>query len=299
LNKDFQKINLMKLDIRTIAFALCLFVGFSSDAQNVFQTFKDTRVINTHSTEVLEKGQMDIRIAHRFGDMIGDFGGWPTFYGLEQAKDVLIGAEYGLTKDIMVGLSRTKGAGALNANVNTLIKWRFLQQNKEKNFPVSAAFVGLASTSTVEANEDGTSITAFKKFSHRVVFHSAILVAKKFSPRFSLQVGAGLTHRNLVIEGDDNDILNLSASSRIQITKVFGLILDGNFAFAPGINTDNGNYPGLGVGFEFETGGGHVFQVNVTNSSGIVATDYIPYTRSQWGEGQFRIGFTISRQFKI
>lgn len=284
---------------QTIGFLAWICICTGLQAQNVYQTFKDTRVINTHSTEVLGKGQLDIRIAHRFGDMFGDFGGWPTFYGLEQAEDVMIGGELGLTKDIMVGLSRTKGAGALNANINTLIKWRFLQQNKEKNFPVSAAFVGLASTSTVEANEDGTSLTAFKKFSHRVVFHSAILVSKKFSPRFSLQLGAGLTHRNLVIEGDDNDILNLSASSRIQLTKVLGIILDGNFAFAPGINTENGNYPGLGIGFEFETGGGHVFQVNVTNATGIVATDYIPYTRSQWEEGQFRIGFTISRQFKI
>lgn len=280
---------------------LTLVVLFSTSllGQNVYQTFKDTRVINTHSTEVLGKGQMDIRIGHRFGDMFGDRGGWPTFYGLEQAEDVLIGAEYGLTKDIMIGISRAKGAGALTQNVNGLVKWRFLQQNKEKNFPISAAFVGIMSTSTIEANEEGTSITAFQKFAHRNVFHTAILVAKKFNQRFSFQLGAGLTHRNLVIEGEDNDILNFSASARIQVTKAFGIILDGNYAIAPEITTENGFYPGTGIGFEFETGGGHVFQINVTNTTGIVATDYIPYTTSNWADGEFRLGFTISRQFKL
>lgn len=272
---------------------------FGLQAQNVFQTFKDTRVINTHSTEVLGKGVLDIRIGHRFGDMLGDRGGWPTFYGLEQAEDVLIGGEYGVTKDIMVGLSRSKGSGALTQNVNGLFKWRFIQQNKERNFPISVALVGIASASTIEANEDATSVTAFQKFSHRMVFHTSFLVARKFSNWFSLQAGAGLTHRNLVIEGDDNDIMNVSMSSRIQITKVFGLILDGTYALSPNITTENGFYPALGIGFEFETGGGHIFQVNLTNAMGIMETDYIPYTTSNWADGEFRIGFTISRLFKL
>jgi hypothetical protein len=278
---------------------LFLLFAVAGSAQPVFQTFKDTRVINTHSTEVLGKGQMDIRIGHRFGDMFGDRGGWPTFYGLEQARDVLIGAEYGLTKDLMIGISRSKGAGDLKQNLNGLVKWRFIQQNEAKNFPISAAFVGIVSGSTQEANPEGTSLNTFPEFSHRFVFHSAFIVARKFNPYLSLQIGAGLTHRNLVIEGQDNDIINLSAAGRVQITKSFGLILDANFPFASQITTENGFYPALGVGFEFETGGGHVFQINVTNASGMMETDYIPYTRSNWADGEFRLGFTISRQFKI
>ena len=147
-------------------------------------------------------------------------------------------------------------------------------------------------------NEASITITSFQKFEHRLVFHSAILIAKKFNSRFSLQLGGGLTHRNVVLEETDNDIVNFSLSSRIQITKTFGLILDGNYVVAPSITTENGHYPALGIGFEFETGGGHVFQLNLTNSSGIIETDYIPNTKSNWSDGEFRLGFTISRQFK-
>jgi hypothetical protein len=28
-------------------------------------------------------------------------------------------------------------------------------------------------------------------------------------------------------------------------------------------------------------------------------TDYIPYTTSSWSEGEFRLGFTISRLFNL
>ena len=54
----------------------------------------------------------------------------------------------------------------------------------------------------------------------------------------------------------------------------------------------------IGIGFEFETSG-HVFQVNLTNATALMETDFIPYTTSDWGEGEFRLGFTISRWFNL
>lgn len=285
--------------MKKLTLLLISVISFSVSHAQVYQTFKDTRVINNHSTEVLGKGILDIRIAHRFGDMFGERGGWETFYGLETARDVQIGGEYGVTKNLMVGLSRTKGAGDLKQNVNGFFKWRFIHQNDEKNLPISAAFTGTASVSTQPANEEGTSVTSFPEFTHRMVFHSSFLVARKFNRAISLQVGGGFTHRNLVIENGDNDILNFSFAGRFQITSGLGIIVDATVPFAPTINADNGHYPALGLGIEYETGGGHVFQINLTNSGGIMETDYIPYTTSDISEGQFRLGFTISRHFVL
>jgi len=86
---------------------------------------------------------------------------------------------------------------------------------------------------------------------------------------------------------------------------VFGLIVDATFPFSDFRKNELGpdgtqrfTNP-LGIGFEWETGGGHVFQINLTNSSGLIETDYIPYTTSSWGDGEYRLGFTISRLFKL
>ena len=136
--------------IRILFTVTLVLIAFLSQAQNeeVHQTFKDTRVINTHSVETLPKRHLDFRIAHRFGDLAGAAGGWPTFYGLENAEDVLIGFEYGLSDNLMIGISRTKGSGPLTQNVNGLIKYRPITQLKGK-LPFSVALVGVGSYSTV------------------------------------------------------------------------------------------------------------------------------------------------------
>ena len=84
---------------KLLLYFLVLSICHSMKAQDyVFQTFKDSRIVNVQSVETLAKRRLDVRIGHRFGDLLGDNGGWPTFYGLENATDVMIGAEYGFTR---------------------------------------------------------------------------------------------------------------------------------------------------------------------------------------------------------
>ena len=271
----------------------------------VSQTFKDTRVINTHSVETLPKRKMDIRIGHRFGDFAGDRGGFQTLFGLENASDVMIGLEYGLTNNINIGLFRTKGVGSLPSGapglrqlLNGILKVRLLRQ-QEEGAPFTITAVGVGTISTAEKIEDNPDIIAsFPQFSHRIASNFQLLVARKFSDGFSLQVIPAYTYRNLVAFDDENGIFSLGFATRVQINKVFGIIADVTLPFSDIRTTDNGFYPAMGIGLEIETGG-HVFQVNFTNATAIMETDYIPYTTSNWGDGQYRLGFTISRVFNL
>jgi len=136
------------------------------------------------------------------------------------------------------------------------------------------------------------------------------ILASKVSERFSIQVAPQVTYRNIVptidrpIVQDNNVLPSISAAMKFQFNKVFALIVDATVPFSEYRRTLNPDgerdfyYP-FGVGFEWETGGGHVFQINLTNAKGIVETDYIPYTRSSWKGGGYRIGFTIARQFNL
>jgi len=270
-------------------------------------TFKDRRVINTQSVETLGKRRLDVRISHRFGDFAGDNGGWPTLYGLENASDILIGAEYGLTNSIDVGLFRTKGAGAmpdgtsgLRQLINGTAKWRIFRQTADGSMPFTITAVGLATLSTAKkAESNESSLNSFPTFAHRMAYNGQLLIARKFSPGFSLQLGPGYTYRNLVPFGDENGIFSLSGAARIQLTKVFGIVADVTVPFSERrLDNEQGFYIPWGIGLEIETGG-HVFQVNFTNATAIMETDYIPYTTADWGDGAFRLGFTISRIFNL
>ena len=282
--------------MRFLVFLLTLFSISLTYGQETYRTFKDTRVINTQSTETLKKHQLDVRIGHRFGDLAGDAGGWPTFYGLENASDVMIGVDYGLSDNLSLGLFRTKGSGPLKQLLTFNAKYKLLQQSSSK--PVSIALVGMTTMSTMESSETAGAINNFEQFAHRLVYNGQLIIARKFSDRFAFQVVPSYTHRNIVDEQDVNGIFALGLAGRIQITKVMGFIADLTLPFSDFRNADNGYFAPLGFGLEFDTGG-HVFQINVTNSTGIMETDYVPYTRSNWGDGQFRLGFTISRLFNL
>lgn len=281
--------------------------GYESQGQDLvhLQTFKDTRVINTHSTETLNKRRLDVRIGHRFGDIAGDRGGFSTFYGLESAADVLFAFEYGLSDNLMIGVSRAKGGGSLPNGTRGLdqllsfnAKYRVLTQSEENGNPVSVAVLGVGTMSAAERIEGADVLQNFEKFAHRFAYHGQLITARKFSDAFSLQASLGITYRNLVPFGDDNIVYSAGAASRLQLTKVVGLILDATLPFSDYRSATDGFSPVLGIGFEFDTGG-HVFQVNLTNATQIMETDYIPYSTSQWMDGEFRLGFTISRLFNL
>lgn len=266
----------------------------NGEAQDeIHQTFKDTRVINTHSVETLRKGILDFRVAHRFGDAAGAAGGWPTFYGLESAADVLIGLEYGVSNNFMVGISRSKGSGPLRQNINGLLKYRVMRQDINGSNPFSVTFVGTGSYSTMQFSN------LIQKSIHRLSYNLQVLLASQVSEQIALQAGAAWTYRNNVFSNDTNDLPSLSAVFKYQFSKVFALIVDANFPISEIRNSQEGYYNPIGVGFEWETGGGHVFQINLTNATGLMETDYIPYTRTNWGDGEYRLGFTISRGFKM
>lgn len=274
--------------------------------EKLSQTFKDTRVINSHSVETLPKRKLDVRISHRFGDFAGDNGGYKTFFGLENATDILFGVDYGVTDRFTVGLHRTKGAGSmpdgssgLRQLLNGVGKFRLLHQTSDNRVPVSMTLVGVVSLSTAEKIDDNPDIIrSFPKFAHRMATHTELLIARKFSDAFSLQLIPGFTQRNLVPFEDENGIFSLGLATRVQLSKVMALVADVTFPFSERRTTENGFYTPLGIGLEFDTGG-HVFQFNVTNATALMETDYIPYTTSDWGAGQFRLGFTISRLFNL
>jgi len=297
-----------------ISLATSMFAQEDVELRTVYQTFKDTRVINAHSVETLKAGMLDFRVGHRFGDIAGDNGGWETFFGLENASDILIGFEYGLSDNFMIGISRTNGglsslvdstlAGGERrvelpkANVNGLFKYRLATQNN-KGTPFSISLLGLMTVSTQKKTLSESNLNFFAKPAHRLSYHGEFMVAKKFNSYFSLQFSGAWTYRNIKPPGDTNDVVSAGITSRIQMSKSMALILDGRYVFSDIRTADGGYYPPIGIGLEWETGGGHVFQINLTNATGLMETDYIPYTRSNWLDGEFRLGFTIGRQFRI
>lgn len=277
---------------------VCVLGGVNLGSAQSVQSFiyKDRRIINTWSTEVLPKRVLDFRVSHRFGDFSGTAGGWKTFYGLENAADIAIGFDYGLLDNVTVGIHRTKGAGPLTQLVNGQVMWRITSRGVER--PSSLGFMAMTSMSTMPKSDNPSSLSHFPKFAHRFLYYAELVGAKKFNGVVSGSLGLNVIHHNYVQENRESNLFAMTAGLRIQLSRSFALLGEATYPISTAEKDDNYHFP-LGFGFEWETGGGHIFQVNLINARGISETDYIPYSRSDWSEGGFRIGFTIARKFRL
>jgi hypothetical protein len=184
------------------------------------------------------------------------------------------------------------------------IKYRLMRQAKDSRHPFSLALFANAVVSTQEARPTPNEETSYDNFSDRLSQTVQLLVARKFG-KVSLQLNPTLVHTNFVIPGDDNTLFAIGGALRLPVVGRFTLLADYFHTFRSQSSIDFFKaqhnlrfYDALGVGVELLTEG-HVFHLNFTNATEILENRFIPRTIRSWGKGEFRWGFTISRDFDL
>lgn len=253
--------------------------------EHVTNAFKSSRVINGHSMEMLGAGVLDLRILHRFGPVNQGIG---QFFGLDQAS-MRLGFDYGISKNLTVGIGRTTTKKELDA----FLKYRAIWQGRGPGAsPVSVVLVAGMSVQTYK-NPDTTKTISFNE---RAGYYYQVIVGRKFTERFTVQLSPTLVHRNVVATDDVNDIYAVGIGSRFKISKRVAFVVD-YFYVANGLPHDAGSNP-LSIGFDIETGG-HVFQLHFSNTSGMNERAFITETTNKWGKGDIQFGFNLSRVFTV
>lgn len=264
--------------------------------EKIAYTFKAIKLINANTIETTKKHTLDFRITHRFGDMkIGESQGKHTVWGLDNATNIRFSFDYGLTDKISIGIGRSKIQEHLDGN----LKYRFLEQ-KENGIPISAAYFTNVALSPVANIPDD-------EFANRLSYTHQLIIASKVSRWASLEVLPTFVHRNYVYSSiinpengaiDEHDLFSLGFAGRFKLTTRFAFVIDYFLTFSDFRTTGNNYYNPLGIGVEIETGG-HVFHINLTNSSGLIENNYIPQTTGSWSNGEYKLGFNISRVFTL
>ncbi len=286
--------------MKKIILVLIASISLTSWGQDITETFNSTRIINSHSPEVLGAKTWEYRIEHRFGDMAGDLGGVQSAFGFDQAADIRMAFEYGFTKKWMLGLGRSKGIGApYTSLIDGFVKGKLLTQNKEKGMPISLAYIGTTYLTYMKSVNDPNSAANYDgNFLRRMAFSNQVVISRKFSDRFTMALMPTLTHRNYVLYNDLNTVGAVGIAVNYKFTKSFGVIVE----YFQSLNFEEEIRPNftnsLAFGFEFVTNG-HNFHINLTNARGFGDVQYIALNQSDWAKGQFRLGFSISRNFKI
>lgn len=260
------------------------------------KTFASTRIICGHSVETVPERTLDFRIEHRFGDMFGVNGGVQNMFGFDNLADIRIALEYGITKNMMVGFGRSKGANTpYRSLLDGFLKYRVLSQGKES--PISLSAIAGASFTYMTASSDISQVSHFPKFSHRFAYFTQLNAARRFGDRVSIALMPTLVHQNYVASNNQNDVFAIGAAARVKLTSRFALITEYYHTFAAaGLRPTSEFKRSLALALEWYTFG-HTFTINVTNAAGIGETQFVNNTYSDWLKGQFRLGFCVARKF--
>ncbi|WP_152426389.1 DUF5777 family beta-barrel protein [Cesiribacter andamanensis] len=248
--------------------------------------FKSTRVINGHSFENTAGGVLDVRISHRFGYLNS---GAYNLWGLDNAT-IRIGADYGITDWLMIGLGRS----SVGKTYDGFAKWKFLRQSSgARSMPLSAALVSTIALETLKWAEPERE----NYFSSRLSYTHQLILGRKFSESFSLQLMPTLVHRNLIpTEQQAHDVLVMGAALRQKLSKRVALNAEYFYVLPDQLEPLYRN--SFSLGFDIETGG-HVFQLHFTNSTAMIERGFITQTTGNWLDGDIHFGFNISRVFTI
>lgn len=263
-------------------------------------TFNATKIINMQSTEIVTPGVLQFMISHHFSNIWNKDGGSQNvaqFFGLNSGvAHTYMSFDYSPLKWLNVGVAF---AGA--SKYEGFAKFKILrQQTGAMNIPVSVAWYSMMHINT--AKDPDIDFTA-----NKLAFMNQLLIARKFSNKFSLQLMPTWIHFNVVPYGinNSNEVFSLGIAGKYKATGKLNITLE----YARQLNmfenliSKNGaivNYHPdlLSLGVEISTGT-HLFQFYVGSTTDASAIDQLARNNSSIKDGNFAIGFTINRSMNL
>ncbi len=249
-------------------------------------SFKTNRVINMHSLDNTAAGVFDMKISHRFG-FVND--GLYDLFGLDVATQ-RIGGDFGITDRLQVGFNRN----SVDKAYDGYLKYKILRQSTGAvNMPVTLSLLTSVAVNTLRWADP----TRDNLGSSRLYYTHQLIIGRKFSDGFTMQLSPTLVHRNLVkTAAEKNDVIALGAAARMKLSN--RIALTGEYVWVAPNQLATGLYNSASIGIDIETGG-HVFQLHFTNSSSMSEYGFITGTNGDIANGDIRMGFNVSRVFTL
>jgi opacity protein-like surface antigen len=246
--------------------------------------FKGLQICTMQSTKLASKGEWYFLVAHRFGDLTE---GFDNFFGFDNANSK-IGGIYGVTEWLSLGASRH----TYKKTYELTAKYKLANQ-ETSGFPLT-----IVGYNTMDINSEKKDATMpGLKFNHRLAYSTQLLISRKFSDSFSLELTPIYVYKNLYDGFDDQkSTLLLGTGARYKIAKRLSV----NLEYAARLNLPEESVSmyqnPLTIGLDIETGG-HVFQLVFSNSQPM--NDVAVYTNAlgDWNGGSIYFGFNMYRVF--
>lgn len=282
-----------------LLFIACLLAGslFSQDvtpakevkkASLVKNTFGSVWLIDNQTVMVPVKGTLEFDIQHRFGTIDN---GAKDLFGFFAPSNIRFGLNYAPVKKLFVGAGITKERKQVDLNA----KYAIFQQTTDNKVPVSVAYYGNMVIDTRDKSN-------FRYGVHRLSYFNQLIIGRKITNNFSAQVApsfswfnnveAYVDSKGVIQKKMNNGHLAIAVMGRYKVSKLSSIIAGWDQPLTQ--HKTNNPHPNICFGFETVTSS-HAFQVFFGNYYGIVPQSNNVFNQNDYKDGQFVIGFNITR----
>jgi hypothetical protein len=263
------------------------------DKRPVKNTFESIWLIDNQTVMVPIKGTFEFDIQHRFGVVKNGYDDFYGFFAL--SNNIRLGFNYVPVERLQLGFGITKERLTWDFNV----KYALLQQGRSGGSPVSVTYLG---NMAIDTRDKANFLENLDRYSY---FHQ-LMVARKITESLSLQVSANLSHRNFpefyvnkeqgITNRMHNDHLSVSFLGRYKITDALGFIINYDQPLSNQAVEEIEPEPNLSFGIEM-TSSAHAFQIFAGNYQSIVPQLNNTKNKNKMRNGEFAIGFNVTRLF--
>jgi len=248
--------------------------------------YESATLIDNPTNVLFSKNALEVQMQHRFGEINGNKNDLAGFYG---AANIRIALSYAIHERLTVGFGTTKDSWLQDYNW----KLSLLRQTRSNSMPISVSYYGNMTVNARKSKESKSG--GFYHIQDRYSFFNQLIIAKRLSANVSLQIAPSVSHFNLVDKTMKNDMVAISFGGRIKFSSQSAIIFDYS---QPLTQFDSKPKPGLSIGTEFSTSA-HAFQIFLTNYKGIVPQQNYMMNENDFFNGDFMIGFNITRVYNF
>ncbi len=261
--------------------------------ERVKSTFKGSFIIDNQTVMVPVKNALEFSIQHRFGTINNKYN---DFYGVFAPANIHLGLSYTPIDNLQLGFGITKERMQWDGNA----KYAIAKQAVAHGCPVSVTYFGDMAVSTIPKAGN------FVSDVDRISYFNQIIIARKVTDNFSLQVAPSLSYFNNVegymsTEGTIKAKMNnahyaIAASGSYMLTDGMGIMA--NYDQPLTQHPTNNPHPNVSFGLQFVTMS-HTFQIFCGNFQSILPQSNNFFNQNDYTQSRYLIGFNITKRFYL
>jgi len=259
----------------------------------------ESAVLLENQTDVINGAKtLEWNIQHRFGTVQN---GSSDLYGIFAPSNIRLGFTYSILDRLGIGFGLSKVI-VTNPYIDFNIKGKILQQGRSGGSPFNLTFFGNVVIDTRSDDNFATKV-------HRYSYFSELILSRRFSKKFSLQLAPQWSHFNAVDTLYENDVFGMHLGARLKVSSQGSIIFDWTEPFTQHrINDaddpyqkDAGPYRNISFGYEVATSA-HAFQFFFSVYGDILPQFNLTYNTNEFikeidgsNKPAFRVGFNMTR----